>query len=182
MVLINTTIAKKIVMSWQDLRRLPNNKIIRSMGIWIIVVPVSAKILSNEYFLKFDLSLPFTWYCFFFSALCFSLGNLVFTLKCPIIVKENDSLDDFNREGKIKKHLIKYAEDISFDIDSVQHPGAPNSPIGLRDQFWPIYFEANVQRIIARSICSCFYYLGFGLATYVVGENIYWVVKFILVS
>ncbi|OPL17254.1 MAG: hypothetical protein AVO38_05490 [delta proteobacterium ML8_D] len=150
------------------------------MGIWIVIVPVSAKILSNDWISEWNLSLPFTWYLFFFSALSFSVGNILFLFRCPLIVKENDSLEDFNREGKVRKHLELYASNISFDLQSTSSQVAPDSPIALRDAFWPIYFEAINQRKISRLICSCFYFIGTALAIYVIGENVVWVVKTIV--
>lgn len=149
------------------------------MGIWLIVVPISAKLLTNDYFSKYDLSLPFTWYCFFFSALCFSIGNVLFSIYCPDIIKDNGSLEDFDREGKVSLHIKAYANDISFNYDNIKYSGSENSQTRIQCTFWPVFEAAKTSRNFSRWICSIFYYFGFVLALYVIGENTFWVIKYI---
>lgn len=101
--------------TWTHLNSLGRNKILKSSYVWIVVVPVVAKlfsvleetltftILNAEITLKF--ALPFSWQMLYLSAVFFGIGSLIYSRFCPEIVAKYDSLSDFTAEGKGIKQL-----------------------------------------------------------------------------
>ncbi|BAK74040.1 hypothetical protein [Arcobacter sp. L] len=106
----------KIIASWPKLASLGNNKIVKSSYIWIAVVPIFAKLLNNlpnkvcftlqnNYFLL-DISLPFSWKFFFFSALFFAIATFIFSLTCPPLIKDFTDMETFKSKGLTKNQLL----------------------------------------------------------------------------
>jgi len=78
--------------------------------VWIVVVPVLAKLLSRieqeatltlgSRELTVDLGLPFSWQLFFYGALVTSAANLLYSLTCPWLVKSFATFTEFTGEGR----------------------------------------------------------------------------------
>ena len=112
---------KKMTPKWELLKNLENNPIVRSAFIWLIVVPISARLFGslNEKLIInyrdidyiFHLSLPFSWQLFFYSACFYTLANMVVKVWCPNIIMEHRDYSDFSGSGKswpqIHGYLIK---------------------------------------------------------------------------
>jgi hypothetical protein len=60
-----------------------------------------------------SIELPFSWTCLFWAATSFTVGNLVYQIFCPRIVKEHTDFGDFQRSGKGLWQLCDYAEDFA---------------------------------------------------------------------
>ena len=93
------------------LRNPGNNKTIKISYIWIILVPLIAKLIrhSNEAFveyLHFELTISFTWQLLYFSALMFTIANLLYSIRCPDIVKHFASYIDYKNKGHSIHDLI----------------------------------------------------------------------------
>ena len=86
---------------WSSLKHLNNNRLITTSYYWMIITPITAKLLDNVEEsvkigeLSITLSLPFSWTLFFFSATCFSFANLIFFWKCPEIIKKFENCKDY---------------------------------------------------------------------------------------
>jgi len=177
---------------WHSLKKTESNKIVQSMHVWLILVPITAKSLSliegpfiitvSDKVYAFDISLPFTWTLFFGSALFFTLANIIFICFSPKIIKENDDLSDFERAGKDEGHLEKYfskslmTEWSRFLLSQGQQFGQYKPKINLKEWFWKAYDNQNSSLIIARIACSSFYALGFILIIIIGIQNIWWVI------
>jgi len=176
-----------IFLKWSQLKFLPSNRLIKSMGYWLFIVPIAAKILSHvntpvllklyDYDLHLDLSLPFSWYAFFFSALFFSVGNIFYMIWCPTIVKDHLSFAGFFGDGKTIEHLEDYANEISINFDKLNYDNTASPNLELKRIFWFIYKEAIMCRTIKRGFCVVSYYIGFIFAIYVVLSNVIWVIR-----
>lgn len=115
-------------LDWFKLRFIPNNKIIKSMYIWIVIVPICVKLANHmDSFLelnifgtiiKLEISLPFNWFIFFFAACLFQLGNIIYLVFCPKIIKDNLTFANFINDKKIKEHLFQYAEEVKIKLPS----------------------------------------------------------------
>lgn len=187
----------KLNIRWQELRQIQRSKFISSMYIWILVVPVVAKILFKiERYLTFNIfgqkvelviSLPFSWKVFFFSALSFSIANSIVLLACPRIIKDHLSFAGFKGDGKNHEHLKDYAKDIGDTYFSLSNdrPSADERDLlmhseHIMNEFWRIYNKGNLARSVPRISTLLFYIVGSGLFLWVLGTNIYWVIKYIL--
>lgn len=110
---------------WSTISLFGNNKIINRSYIYLFIVPTFAKLFSkiespliiefNEYKFNLVFELPFTWQLFFWSAIFFTIGTIIYNLRAPKIIKENTSFADFIKERKNFNHLESYIKDLGFD-------------------------------------------------------------------
>jgi hypothetical protein len=106
---------------WSKLRALGHNSIIKSSYIWLIIVPLAAKIFSalpeTHTFRIFEANiiihfrLPFSWVVFYFMALFFAIGQLIYSLKCPEILKNYANFSDYKKSGAGVLLILKYLEE-----------------------------------------------------------------------
>ncbi|KAF0206184.1 MAG: hypothetical protein FD173_344 [Gallionellaceae bacterium] len=181
--------------NWQFLRDIRQNKVIASMGFWLVFVPLAAKVMHEVtdvatielagQVIKLNLTLPFSWQSLFFAALLFSAGNLFVSILCPRIVLEHKDFGSFESSGKTEAHLREYDE--QFDALNEQererllhlagvkiqrHP-----EIDLRNKFWKAYAVQNVSSHFLRWTCSVFYAAGFLLLGEILYKQILWVMS-----
>lgn len=182
------------VTSWRNLKKVRTSNLVRSMGVWLIVVPVAAKFLSNApetttmtFFgapISVDLTLPFSWKTFFLSALCFSIANSLFSVFAPQIVQQHNNHSDFLSAGKGDEQLDEY-----MDTDTAEHQerlyqvreraGINRQVEGgdkLRNDFWELYDFECFRYNYLRLLVSLFYLGGLILLVDVALKNIIWVV------
>lgn len=112
-----TTILQQFfsIPTWTSLNSLGRNRVLKSSYVWIVVVPIGAKLFSAiRETLTFTIldaeiavnpSLPFSWEMFYFSAVFIGAGSLIYFRYCPDIVSKYDRLSDFTAEGKGSKQL-----------------------------------------------------------------------------
>ncbi|ATG77627.1 hypothetical protein [Pseudoalteromonas sp. 1_2015MBL_MicDiv] len=108
----------ELVPDWKVLKKFADIKLVKFSYVWIIIVPVLAKLLVQigdvlpikigEVTFNINLSLPFSWQMFFFSALSFSLAQFIFNLVCPEIVKDFENQREFENDGKTVIQLGSY--------------------------------------------------------------------------
>lgn len=103
------------VPKWSTLAAFGDNRLLRSSYVWLIVVPVIARLfdgigspiiltgISQE--LKINLELPFSWKIFFFAAVAISFANSVFAIYRPNIVKLRD-FGKFQQKGYTITYLV----------------------------------------------------------------------------
>jgi hypothetical protein len=60
----------------------------------------------NIEFIKLDLELPFSWQMFFLGAFFASIGNSIYAVKCPSIIKIFENYSDFKNSGRGKQQLL----------------------------------------------------------------------------
>lgn len=101
---------------WLSLSSFSKSKFVKSMVYWLFITPIAAKALSsiNQVDLSaagFDgainITLPFSWTIFFFSALFFSIGNLIYALKCPELIRDYSDFNDYASKQKSTHYLIE---------------------------------------------------------------------------
>lgn len=124
--------------NWNSLSAIGSLRLVRTSYLWLMIVPLSARILSQfpdnvtiQLFgaeFTFIFALPFSWKMFYFSALAMAAGTLVYVVKCPPLIKEFKNFTDFERDGSSRlmlkmpmaTHALKYpkrrAEFIAFLI------------------------------------------------------------------
>lgn len=116
---------------WSNIKVLGENKMINKSYVYLFLVPALAKIFEKvnsplnlkmfgeEFEIVFEL--PFTWQVFFFSALFFTIGAIIYTFCAPSIVKDNNSFGDFFNEKKNFSHIDEYLEEIFWDKSFYSH-------------------------------------------------------------
>ncbi|MBB1434574.1 hypothetical protein H5201_09660 [Pseudoalteromonas sp. SG43-6] len=103
---------------WKVLKKFADIKLVKFSYVWIIIVPILAKLLIKvgdvlpikigDVTFNINLSLPFSWQMFFFAALFFSLAQFIFNLICPEIVKDFENQREFEKDGKTVIQLSSY--------------------------------------------------------------------------
>lgn len=104
---------------WLRLSRLGKLRMVRSMYVWFIVVPIAARILEPlpaevrftifeaEVVLGFDL--PFSWKVFFFSSACLAIASALYSFYCPDFIQQYENYEDFREKTGDSQLLIKKA-------------------------------------------------------------------------
>jgi len=121
------------------------------------------RMFSEVFHVTFDL--PFNWGVFYFAAVCFSIGGIIYSLRCPEIVKRYSAFPGFVAEGRGVRYLRSVATTYrlgSGDSAAVKAlldeyefvPGAvvgtkkvrnpeDRDPEKLADAFWIVHRAAN---------------------------------------
>lgn len=120
-----------VFINWSNISVLGNNKIVIKSYIYLIIVPVLAKLLSKlknpfvaqitgGYNLTIPLDLPFNWILFYFAAIFFTIGTVVYALFGPQIFKEDKSYGDFEIKRKTVFHLKSYLNEVGITDNFIQ--------------------------------------------------------------
>ena len=190
---------------WGHLAKLNAVRLINTMYVWIFIVPIMAKLLENvggevqltifEHNFVVHLALPFSWVAFYFSALSFAAANLLFQLRCPNVIKEQQDYSEFRRANKGVEHLDTYLPEIGMNweglrqrleqqdeyLHEVAEVSNPKAEDGLlRKRFWAVYSHGNKSRPVWRLLAFLLYAIGGVLILIVLGQNAVFVTKYLL--
>lgn len=181
---------------WSSLKKTQDLKIFQSMYVWLLIVPVFAKLFEHirdtatielfSYKFTVSLALPFTWQVFYFSALCIVIANLIYQVFCPAIIKDHANYSHFKAEGKGINQLEKYSSQTQFNLDlhRLQELAGIKMDNEAEDKlqklFWDIYENASMLHGPARIACVIFLGIGLLLIGWVIVENMIWVIRAIL--
>ncbi len=177
------------VPTWETLSRIQRTRHVKSMYIWLFVVPVIANLLSQvdsaanvtifAYQFIVPLKLPFSWKIFYFSALCFSISNFLYLVRCYSIIKDNRSYSDFEMEGKGKGQLLCYSQEVGVELGTkITESNASDLETSfLKETFWEVFKQANLKRTPERILCGSLCAIGYLLISIVLIQNFYEVLR-----
>ena len=190
---------------WSHLKKLNSARPINTMYVWIFLVPIFAKLLESvggeaeltifNHTLLVNLQLPFSWVAFYFSALSFAMANLIFQLRCPRVVKEQNDYFEFRHSNRGVEHLDGYMPDIEMNweglrqlleeqdryfSDVAEALNPKSSDHHLRKRFWAVYAHGNSARQPWARAAAALYLLGGVLITVVLGQNAIFVVGYLI--
>jgi hypothetical protein len=182
----------------EHLKHLRQSRLVRSMHIWLIVVPILAKFsakLSNtppiEVFgtaLDLNYELPFSWQLFYFSALAFSIGNLIYIFRCPRIIVDHNNPGEFHESGKGFDQIVHYAFDAGLSKKEIQDnvdktmEEIQSVPKRYNRLFWIFYDHANKQRGTWLWSGALAFVVGLALIGIVLGQNLLAVLRLTFLS
>jgi hypothetical protein len=101
---------------WSDLTRLGKNKLVTSSYIWLIAIPIIAiafskieeittiSILNAKW--NINTQLPFDWENLYYSALFFTIANIIYSIYCHYSIKEYITYIDYKKSGKSNEQMI----------------------------------------------------------------------------
>lgn len=102
--------------NWKNLCKLGSNRLIKSSYLWLIIVPLLAKLLENiedklsvsilGASLQLSTKLPFSWSMFYLSAVCFAAALLLTNIYFPVALKRYSSYDDWLSTGRGEESII----------------------------------------------------------------------------
>lgn len=137
---------------WDTLRGWGNSRIIKSSYVWLAVVPVAAKMLdklTGERFqilgatLDFNIALPFSWTMLFLAAVAFAVGQLIYAVWCPGIVKLFATVGEFKQAhpGRLLLErdffrMINTKQGAKVTLEYLNRAGRPGNTDSTRDQLY----------------------------------------------
>jgi hypothetical protein len=188
------------------LRDFGNSRVLKTSYFWLLFVPLAARTLASieknlsltifgEVF-NFTFDLPFSWKVFYYAAVSFSIAGIVYSWRCPAIVKRYTAFPSFVEEGRGVPYLLVWtavlpenvANHVKQVLEEYEHGliggvrNAAQLPANLRDQakladaFWTVYNATNYSDKASLVACFVFYAVGFVLLTVVMGQNFIYVV------
>lgn len=120
----------KFARPWSDIDALGKLKLSKSSYIYVIVVPILSRIFENVVSpfnvtiggtpFTLDLAFPFTWYTFYFGALCIAIGSAIYTLWCPAMIRLYPNYGAFLAAGRDDSFIRKTVEDFFSVEDASQ--------------------------------------------------------------
>jgi hypothetical protein len=194
--------------SWSSLRKLGESKALKSSYLWFVFVPIAARLFEKiddifpltiaGHTFTVHASLPFSWITFYLSACAFTIASLIYSWRCPTILQDFSTYEDFKKSGRGISYLDNIAEKLpSFalaeimkeDADSVRHLPKTGRKLGfdwkptLRDEsdnqriFWLIWDANNRASASQRLLAFYMYLIGFIFLGKVVLQNFVFVVN-----
>jgi hypothetical protein len=180
---------------WSTLYDMGNSRLLRTSYVWLIVVPIAAKLLVgvNElltfsvYGQEFQIEpgLPFSWKAFYFSSVSFSVAGLIYSFRCEGLAKHFRTFADYENEGRGVRQLMIPArihgdqaggDAVDIFIDAAQ-TGEPVCREVQADAFWALRYVQDKLRPWSLGTCSLFYLIGFGLLAMVLLQNFWYVLR-----
>lgn len=183
------------MITWSRLHKVQKVKFVKGMYLWLFLVPIAANALAKVndnvaplslfgYSFDLQLSLPFSWPLFYFSALCFVMGNVFFYMYCPRLVTEHGNFAEFESRGKNIQQLYEYTSDINLDWSAIRTEVGiddvakiDDKQKAFQDMFWCAYKKADIYLTSARIATGFFYATATILILYVLFQNTDIVVK-----
>ena len=103
---------------WSGLSRLGQSRILATSYIWMILVPVAARMLEavgrdttidlfGWQLVIGTLGLPFSWKVFFYASVAVSIAGAIYSLRCPKAVRAWKRYSEFTDEGRGAHQLIR---------------------------------------------------------------------------
>jgi hypothetical protein len=174
---------KKYILDWKKISNISKMKFVKTILVWVVVVPIVAKILSSfkdYHIINFDFVLPFSWVLFYFSALFFLIGNVLYNIFVPPIINENRSFSHFLQMGRGKRELVSYLESEKLEDRGVYSELYCDKALATESKneyFWDIWDMSLESKIKVRFFISIFYSLGILLILIVFFQNMLFVVE-----
>lgn len=163
--------------AWSVLKKSGQSRVLKTSYMWLVLVPVLARALQAvpdtvqvvwpaEF--PLHLKLPFSWRCFYWSAICVALADLLFLLRCPSLIKDHDDEASFRAAGKDDIILGLYKEEYDASFDHTSSEGQPS--------FWGAFHEAASVAPLSRFVVGALYFIGFALFGIVAIQNFLFIV------
>lgn len=102
---------------WKILSAYGKNKFVQRTYVFLFVIPFLINTLKTYKLTSIIEAIPFSWHLFFYSAVFFSAGTLLYYICAPSIIKENKSFADFLIESKNWDHISKYLEELNLPVN-----------------------------------------------------------------
>lgn len=184
-------------LKWSKLAVIAELQLVQSSYLWVILVPVAAKALSNvkEYVAPINVfgftidvptELPFSWVAFYFAGILFLIAHLIYFFGAPSIVKDHRSASDFFDSGKSHQHLMDYAKALDdpftqgFRRTEAEHRVGEYSAEELRDLFWELFETADLKFPFLRLLCGALLIVGLLLLAFLIFQNTIFVARTVI--
>lgn len=100
---------------WSGLRRISRLSWVKSSYVWFLIVPAAAYLLKDigpsiafslgTSVYEIPVGLPFSWKLFYFGAVCFAIGALIYNWGCPPLIRDYDGFNQYADEGRGMEYI-----------------------------------------------------------------------------
>lgn len=193
---------------WDRLNRIGQSKALKSSYWFMLLVPTLAKMLKHlptetvifgkQY--SFYTDLPFSWVALFFCAVLVSIGNVIYALFCPRLIKGFEDYQSFERSGRGSEFLrqalnVARPEDVDQVVERIvvkslasrDAASVLNAKHQLKqyggagpESFYLVRDALNLVHPRFRAIASTCYLFGFLLLVWVATQNVWSVLSYLL--
>ncbi len=163
---------RKLLLSWKDIHKFYTNSFVEKSTIILIVIPILEKLFSklnpDLELLIFDTTinlvfeLPFNLKVLYCLAALLAVTRWIYLWRCPPMIKEYDTYEEWTKDGKIQKHLDKCSQ--KYNLKLVTN-------LNLQEYFWEVYEKLDVHNMILRIIISILFYTSILLFLYLFFEQ-----------
>ncbi len=177
-------------LNWSKINKVGNSKILKTSYYWLIIIPLFAKLLSGikdiltfnifgvEVIIRF--SLPFSWQLFYISALLIAIADIIYTYKCPELIKEFKDYNSYQMSGRTALQLRHYALSYTLNETNVMNATRSSLPSDQKELlnqeiYWNLYEYLDALFPKTRLISIGLYALGFILLGIVFYQNMLFV-------
>lgn len=178
-----------ITPGWRVLKRYGSSKAIISSYLWIVVVPIAAKLLPelNNFFshteIDISLGLPFSWELFYYAAISFSISSYIFSTHCPFINMKFDTpidaLDTGYGMNQLDSYFLdktsKFKDHKRAELCKERYESISAGEDEYNDKFWIVHREFSKRRVGWRFICTMGYIIGFLFIGIILAQNFIYV-------
>lgn len=203
---------KGVSWTWDTIRNFGEAKVLRTSFLFLFLVPVIARLLANvpdevivplfNKSITIPLDLPFSWFVLFLSACFASIGNIIYAILCPELIKQYKDFPAYIADERDGTHLLPYLKKISFQSassETSEHVEAVrrlynNSPISSDDvadhlqgkrtlnprTFYFMRDSVNLAQPLVRLGASVSYFFAFICLGVIAVQNIYFVFGYML--
>ena len=174
---------KKYILDWKKISNISKMKFVKTILIWVVVVPIVAKFFSSireNQLIDFDFVLPFSWVLFYFSALFFLIGNILYNIFVPPIINENRSFSHFLEQGRGKRELVSYLESEKLEDRGTYSELYCDKSLEINSKneyFWDIWEMSLESKVNIRFFISISYSIGILLILIVFLQNMLFVIE-----
>jgi hypothetical protein len=193
---------------WTMLREFGSSRVLKTSYFWLLFVPLAARGLANVKenlaltifgdVINVSFDLPFSWKVFYYAAVCFSIAGIIYSWRCPAIVKRYAAFPAFVDEGRgvpylrsitsylrgsdstrVERLLFQYENGVISDGDggsTLRNPERRDRE-KLAEAFWLVHRAANYSDRASLTASFVFYAVGFVLLGIVLFENFVFVVR-----
>lgn len=182
--------------SWTVLRFVGNSRWVSTAYLWIFLVPMLVRVLEKlppevvivllQQEWTIVLSLPFSWRVFYFSSVAFALGQLIYWIGCPWIIRDFSHFSHFTSEGRGGEYLERYTTWVA-SRPGEKHPDFYHESLKIvgeaegssQQLFWSLRRVTERLFPARRIMCTILYAAGLLGITWVLVENFIFVFDYL---
>lgn len=200
------------ILEWQS------SFFIRSSYFWFVFIPIWVKALSKVdstlsipvpgKTITLHLSLPFTWWLFFFSAVAFAIGKIVYQVRCPMFIRRYPTYEAYVKGGSsqvvllqvflsavrqlfpetggaVKDSFVKAVGNLSggnvqTNVRFIEGHDAQVNPQKLADAYYIVQQLVAREHPASRLVCAMAINVGSALFMWTCVEAVWFVVSFLI--
>ncbi len=171
---------------WTVLKNIGSSKFIQSFTIWMVFVPIFAKVFNQipdeitigvlDTHLEIVCQLPFRLTIFYFCALLFGSSTLIYKFACPPLIKDYKSGSHFIETGGSIIQLKENIEKLDLvQIDEykkiLEYKGTDNIEQRKLDLYTKLVNDLKLKLIAVRFILVFLYFFGFIFLLWIFLDN-----------